>query len=224
MRRDRRRYKNVLGESGPRHLFPNLDGGPNATGAPPVTFPGGMGDTGELVARARRGETTAFETLVRRHYRGAYAVALALTGNGMDAEDVVQDAFVRALEKLDDCREPSRFSGWLLQIVRNRAHNVRDYQRLREGTPLDEISATGAERSDREAEQRELRDRLERALATLTDAQREIVLLHDLEGWKHREIAAQLGISEVMSRQHLFVARKALRERLGADAPEEHVK
>ncbi|MCH7729611.1 MAG: sigma-70 family RNA polymerase sigma factor, partial [Planctomycetes bacterium] len=71
------------------------------------------------VARARRGDASAFEALVRRHYRVAYAVALALLSNNMDAEDVCQDAFLKALERLDDCREPDKFASWLLRIVRN---------------------------------------------------------------------------------------------------------
>lgn len=182
-----------------------------------------MADTRELVARAHRGETAAFEALIRRHYRAAYAVALALVGNAMDAEDVCQDAYIQALDRLDHLRQPERFGAWLLQIVRNRAHNVRDYQRVRSGIPLDEVAAPSAHRVDRDAERGELRDRLETALATLNLQQREVVLLHDLEGWKHREIAHALGISEVMSRQQLFVARKALRAQLGRRTLKEYV-
>ncbi len=173
-----------------------------------------MADVRELVVRARRGDTAAFEGLVRRFYRAAYATALGVFNNPMDAEDACQDAFIRALERLDDC-QPDRFGGWLLQIVRNRARNLRDYERVRDGPDLEVVAAASRERTDDASERSDLRARLETALETLTDAQREVVLLHDLEGWKHREIAEALGISEVMARQHLFVARRALRERLG---------
>ena len=167
------------------------------------------------VERARRGDASAFEALVRRYYRAAYAVALALLSNSMDAEDVCQDAFLKALERLDDCREPDKFASWLLRIVRNRAHNFRAYRRVRDTESLELARAAGREDSARDAERADLRKRLEDALGQLSEIQRRAVLLHDLEGLKHREIAAHLAISEGMSRQHLFNARRTLREILG---------
>lgn len=175
-----------------------------------------------LVRRARRGDPTAFEALVRSHFRAAYAVALAIVSSPMDAEDVCQDAFLRALERLDDCRRPERFVGWLLQIVRNRARNYRSYRQLRSTLPLEDITTAGTIDTTTRAERAELRRILEEALADLSETQREVVLLHDLEGWKHREIAEMLGVSEVMSRQHLFSARRTLRERIGVQVFEEH--
>ena len=170
-----------------------------------------------LVERARRGDEAAFEMLVRRHYRAAYAVALALLGNQLDAEDVCQEGFI-----LDDC-EPARFAAWLSRIVRNRAHNYRDYQRVRTAVQLDDTSAASSENSARHVERSELREVLEAALRELTDMQREVVLLHDLEGWKHRAIAEMLGISGGACRQHLFHARRALRDRLGDRVLKEYI-
>ena len=175
-----------------------------------------------LVERARRGNSAAFEALVRRHYRAAYAVALAILGNGMDAEDVCQDTFVKVLDKLDDCRQAEKFVAWLLQIVRNHARNYRDYRRVRTAQPLDTISVASSLKSDRDAERAELRGVLEEALDELSEVQREVVLLHDLEGWKHREIGETLGLSEGAARQHLFAARRKLRELLGPEALKEH--
>jgi RNA polymerase sigma-70 factor, ECF subfamily len=174
-----------------------------------------------LVASARRGDPAAFDTLVRRHYRAAYAVALAVLGRQTDAEDVCQDSWVRALERLEDCREPDRFTYWLLQIVRNRARNYLDYRRVRAAEPLEPDTAAGADDPRKELDSARLRARLGESLAALPEVQREIVLLHDLEGWSHREIAGNLEISEVMSRQHLFQARRRLRGLLGASALEE---
>ena len=174
-----------------------------------------------LVGRARRGDSAAFEALVRRHYRSAYAVALAILENGMDAEDVCQDAFVKALDRLEDCRQPEKFVAWLLQIVRNRARNFRDYRRVRMAQPLDTLNVASSLSPDRDAERSELREKLEEALGQLSEVQREVVLLHDLEGWKHREIGETLGVSEGAARQHLFAARKKLRVVLGADAVKE---
>ena len=175
-----------------------------------------------LVERARRGDAGAFEALVRRHYRAAFAVALALLGNAMDAEDVSQDAFIRALERLDEIRRPERFAAWLLQIVRNRARNYHNYRRVRSAASLEEAQAQSDEDTADAAERSELRRELESALSELGKTQREVVLLHDMESWKHREIAEALEISEGMSRQHLMVARRALRERLGVEFLKEH--
>ena len=175
-----------------------------------------------LVRKARRGDAVAFEGLVRRHYRAAYSVALAILGSAMDAEDVCQEAFVRALERLEDCRNPGRFIAWLMQIVRNRARNYIDYRRVRETVDLDKVAASGGDRADKGVEQAELRDTLQEALSELTELQRQVVLLHDLEGWKHREIAESLDVSEVASRQHLLNARRKLRELLGQELLEEY--
>lgn len=175
-----------------------------------------------LVARARLGHAAAFDALVRRHYRVAYAVALAILGNGMDAEDVCQETFVKALDKLDDCRQPEKFVAWLLQIVRNRARNFFDYRRVRMAQPLDTTAVASSLSPARDAERSELHEVLEEALAELSEVQREVVLLHDLEGWKHREIGETLGLSEGAARQHLFAARRKLRELLGAGALKEH--
>ena len=177
----------------------------------------------QLVERVRRGDAAGFDALVRRHYRAAYVVALSLLGDQMDAEDVCQDGFIKALERIDDCGKPARFASWLLQIVRNRAHNFRDYRRVRTGVPLEVTDRAGRADSAREVEQNELRDRLQDALGDLSEVQRQVVSLHDLEGWRHHDIAESLGLSEGMSRQHLFTARKGLREKLGAKVLKEYL-
>jgi RNA polymerase sigma-70 factor (ECF subfamily) len=171
----------------------------------------------QLIERARRGEGDAFDALVRRHMRAAYAVALAHTGERDDAEDVCQDAFVTVLERLDEVRRPEAFIGWLLQIVRNRAHNLRRHQKVRRAQPLDEATGAAAKGKGPAAhtENEELRAHLIGALERLPPLQREVVLLYDLEGWSHREIAAAVGTSEGAARVHLHHARRALRALLG---------
>ena len=174
-----------------------------------------------LVLRARQGDAAAFETLVRRHLKSCFAVALARVGQPADAEDVVQDSFITALQKLDECRSPERFGAWLTEIVRNRAHNYRRYRAVRDTFPLDEALSVGAGNDPlRDTENGELRERLLVALQTLTELQREVILLFDLEGWRHREIAEKLGISEGSARVHLSNARQALRSQLGTYSPE----
>ncbi len=161
----------------------------------------------------------AFETLLRRHFRGAFLVAMAQLGETSDAEDACQDAFVRCWERIHECREPTRFAAWLLRSVRNAAHNHREYLDLRAGVALGvQHAAPAASTPDRELDRRELADALWQALLRLNARQREVVLLHDLEGWRHAEIALKLDISEMMSRRHLSDARKILRELLHGTA------
>lgn len=170
-----------------------------------------------LVGRARTGDRAAFERLVRRHLRVAHAVARKHSAEEADADDVVQDAFLRALERLEDCRNPERFRAWLLTIVRNRAHNLREREAVRAAEPLDDLRpVAGSEDTSLWAESSELRDELERAVAELTELQRSVFLAHDMEGLDHGEVAERFGISRASSRFNLHVARKALRERLPA--------
>jgi RNA polymerase sigma-70 factor (ECF subfamily) len=169
----------------------------------------------ELVALVLANDTAAFEVLMRRYFRTAFLVAFAQLGNREDAEDVCQDAFVRVWERLQECRDPKRVSHWIMTIVRNTAHNRREYRQRRATNALEGASDIAApSRSDRDAEHNELRARLTTALLTLPPVQREVVLLHDYEGWKHADVAARLDLSELMSRRHLSDARKRLRELL----------
>jgi RNA polymerase sigma-70 factor (ECF subfamily) len=171
----------------------------------------------ELVAGVRRGSREAAERLAARHLRGCRAVALAIVGEIAGAEDACQDGFVYAIERIDDCRDPDRFGAWLRQIVRNRARNhVRDERRDRM-VALDQVAEPVAESSPaRDAERADIRDRLLAALRTLPEDRREVVLLHDLEGWTHREIAERMDLPAGTVRSHLHFARKALRALLGA--------
>jgi len=168
----------------------------------------------DLVPRARRGERAAREVLVRGYLRPAYAVALGIVRQPADAEDIAQESLMIALERLDQCREPERFPAWLLQSVRHRAlkHLARASNHLRLVGGIDAPAAP-----DGEPGLPFERSRLLDALGELNQAQREVVLLHDLDEWTHAEIAGALGISETMSRQHLFVARRAMRRKLGTE-------
>lgn len=171
-----------------------------------------MKDDATLVGRVVDGDRAAFETLVRRYTRPAFAVAIGIVKEPADAEDVVQDAFIRALERIEDCRNPARFGSWFLQIVRNRAHSVRRYLGVRQAAPLDAIPlASDGPGPHTETVLSRLREDLAAAIADLTDVQQDVVILHDLEGWKHREIGEQLDLPEGTVRAHLHHARKALR-------------
>ncbi|HWB41962.1 MAG TPA: RNA polymerase sigma factor [Gemmatimonadales bacterium] len=169
----------------------------------------------ELVHSVRQGDRRAAGRLLERYLRACRAVALAVTGVEADADDVCQEALVVAVERIDDCRDPSRFGNWLFQIVRNRARNLVRSPAVRRTVPLDDLAPAPGLSPAAEMERTELRERLLDALAEIPEAHREVVLLHDLEGWKHREIGERLGLPEGTVRSHLHHARRRLRQILG---------
>jgi RNA polymerase sigma-70 factor (ECF subfamily) len=189
---------------------------------PPATSPAFTEPTdARLIAEAAGGDRSSFEILVRRHYRAAYAVALARSGNRADAEDLVHDAFVRAAERLESCRQRDKFAAWLCAIVRNLAHNLRTRGSSNRTVALQSDTARSNQSPERDAQLAELRERLQIALSHLPEIQREIVLLHDVDGRTHDEIAIIVGTTSGMCRQHLFKARKQLRRLLsGLEGPE----
>lgn len=175
----------------------------------------------ELVARVRQGSRDAAGRLAERHLRACRAVALAITGSLDSAEDVCQDGFVYAMAHIDACREPARFGAWLRQIVRSHARNhLRDHPAGRRQPLEDVANRASADAPDRHAEHALLRDRLVAALATLSEQRREVVLLHDLEGWTHQEIAERMRLPPGTVRSHLHYARGALRRLLASLEPE----
>jgi RNA polymerase sigma-70 factor, ECF subfamily len=171
----------------------------------------------ELVGRARGGDGQAFEVLVRRHLGAALAVALAILPDRDAAQDVAQDAFVTALERLEELTRGEAFKGWVLRIVRNRA---LDRKRSTTRFPQVDIGVVDpphqGDSPERETARSELRDRLSAALTTLPEREREVLLLHDLEGWKHREIGEKMGMLEGTVRHVLFRARRMMRAELGS--------
>jgi RNA polymerase sigma-70 factor (ECF subfamily) len=158
--------------------------------------------------------------LVKRHIRSAHAVAFAVLGESADADDAVQDGFLSALQHLDSCAPAEKFRAWLLTIVRNRAFDLKRRGRVRAVEMLEEGTAQTHEPSPLEmAERSELNERLSAAIGTLTDTQREVLMMHDVEGWKHADIAGLLGLAESTVRVHLLHARRKLRVQLLAVAP-----
>ncbi len=170
----------------------------------------------ELVDGARRGDGPAREELVRRYLRRAFGVALAVLHDVADAEDVAQEAVWTALSRLHECRIPSRFGAWLLRGAHNRALNQLA-QRTCRALLLGELQGDGADGMIESA--LPLGKSILDALEELPPIRRAIVLLHDIEEWTHAEIAAALQISVVTSRQHLFQARRALRDLIGDGEP-----
>lgn len=188
-----------------------------------------MAEDAALVVRVRRGDADAFNHLARKHLKSVHAAALAITGETSDAEDVAQDAFVIALERLDDCEPAEKFRPWLLTITRNRALDLLRRNRVRRYEPLDgdegvndRVSASSDPSPLKHTELADARAHLEAAIATLTPVRREVLLLYDLEGWSHAEIAEHLQLAVPTVRSHLFLARRDLRARLSPELHTEH--
>lgn len=167
----------------------------------------------QLLQAAGAGDREAFAQIVREHFRVAYATAFAITQNPADAEDIVQDAFVRCWQRLGQCREPAAFGGWLRSIVRSVAFNHQERERVRATQPL-EAAVSSTDSAEHHLTRSILRDRLLQGMEGLTPTQREVLLLYDLEGFRHAEIAGLLGVSELMSRRHLSNARRRMRRLL----------
>ena len=151
--------------------------------------------------------------------RSAYVVALSVTRRHEDAEDAAQESFLVSLQRIEECRDPDRFAGWLMTIVRNRARNLVRREVLRGTDPVPEMARSRTPTPDLDMEAAELERDLVEALGELTEIQRQIVLMHDLEGWKHKDIADRLELPSGTVRSHLHFARKALRSALTALLP-----
>ena len=171
-----------------------------------------------LVARAQDGYDEAFELLVQRHRVRAFRLALRLTGNRAEAEDVAQDAFVQAWRSLHRFRGESAFTTWLYRIVTNVGLNR--VQRRRE-TPVD-VAAMDLppviDGPDRVIEANEALERLASAVTALPFDQRAPLVLHALEGCSYEEVADILKITVPAVKGRLHRARRALASSLRADS------
>lgn len=173
-------------------------------------------DDNALVRAAAGGDVKAFEKLYRLHSRRVYGVVWHLCGGHVArAEDLVQDAFVRAWQALPGFRFQSAFSTWLHRLAVNTA--LMELRSRSGGQDLETDDAALAWQPSVDSAGQRTREQidLQRAVATLPERARAVLVLHDVEGWKHEEIAAELGIAVGSSKAHLHRARNLLRERLG---------
>jgi RNA polymerase sigma-70 factor (ECF subfamily) len=172
----------------------------------------------ELVARARDGDSAAFEELVRATYADTYTLARRLTGNEEDASDVVQESYLRAYRGLKRFRGDAQFSTWMYRITANCAsthlgrRSKHRHEELLDSDPVvdERPSSDPALQSEATA----LRVRLTAALEILPPKLRQVVVLRDIYDLPHEAIAAELGISETAAKVRLHRARKKLREDL----------
>lgn len=176
-------------------------------------------DDRDLVGAAARGETAAFETLYRRHAGRVHGVIARLVGHhGARAEDLTQEAFVRAWQALPAFRFESAFSTWLHRLAVNTALMELRSRRSKPQEDGDEDAFELVGSADSAGHVTALSMDLERAVASLPPRARAVLVLYDVEGWKHEEIAAELGMAVGSSKAQLHRARGLLRERLGGQA------
>lgn len=176
-------------------------------------------DERALVGSAVRGNVRAFEALYRRHASRVHGVIVRLVGgHGARAEDLTQEAFVRAWQALPTFRFESAFSTWLHRLAVNTA--LMELRSRRSRPPMDDgddvFELIGS--ADSAGHVTALSMDLERAVASLPPRARAVLVLFDVEGWKHEEIATELGMAVGSSKAQLHRARGLLRARLGDPA------
>jgi RNA polymerase sigma-70 factor (ECF subfamily) len=185
---------------------------------------------GQLLEALRRHDSTAAERLVARYGARAYRLAMGITRNAADAEEVVQDAFWSVIRKIDTFRGDAAFGSWLYRIVANAAfQKVRRSLHRRTEISLDEVLPTfhedsaappliddWSERLDDPAILSDLRSALSAAIEELSPEYQTVVILHDVEGLPMADVATSVGITLANAKTRLHRARLFLRKRLAA--------
>jgi RNA polymerase sigma-70 factor, ECF subfamily len=176
----------------------------------------------ELLVSARRGDADAFDELARAHVDRLFAVALRIVGDRAEAEDVVQEALLRAWRSIGRFRGRSAFFTWLYRITANEARrSLKMGERRPETVDLGDEQLRRSSSPDdgpaRRAESREFRAALNLALLALPLQYRAAVILRDIEGLSTREAADAVGIGEAALKSRLHEARRKIRAALGDD-------
>jgi RNA polymerase sigma-70 factor (ECF subfamily) len=179
------------------------------TATAPASDPG----TADLVRRAQAGDQAAFAGLYRAHVGRVYALCLRLEAEVTRAEELTQDVFVRAWERLATFRGESAFGTWLHRLAVNVVLGDRRAAWRRERRVLTTDDAALLDHASAAPSAGAGLD-LEQAIAALPPGARAVFVLHEIEGYRHDEIAAMTGIAEGTSKTQLFRARRLLREAL----------
>jgi RNA polymerase sigma-70 factor, ECF subfamily len=175
----------------------------------------------EAIEKAKNGDVRGYETLYHQHKRQIYSLCLRCTGNVFDAEDLTQEVFLQVYRKISTFRGDAKFGSWLHRVGLNLV--LMDARRRH----LDQVSLSSFPKRTEGSVAPELpvrecvvslpleRVALGRAISTLSRARRDVVLLHDVKGYTHREVAECLGCAVGTSQSQLYKAHLALRDMLG---------
>jgi RNA polymerase sigma-70 factor, ECF subfamily len=181
---------------------------------------------GPLVERVKAGDHAAFTELVRRYEGKVYQLALRLTGNEMDAMDVIQDVFLSVYQKIHTFRGAAAFSSWLYRITANAAFAKLNQRRRAASVSIDDVLPVVEEQSaevstewslkpDAVLSNKEARGALEKAIDSLPDDFRTVVILRDVQNMSNQDVADSLNISVPAVKSRLHRARLILRKKLG---------
>lgn len=179
-----------------------------------------------LVELVKAGDHAAFTELVRRYEGKVYQLALRLTGNDMDAMDVIQDVFLSVYQKIHTFRGHAAFSSWLYRITANAAFAKLNQRKRAAAISLDDVLPAVEEKAtegpsewfqkpDTALFNKETRDALETAINNLPDDFRTVVILRDVQNLSNQEVADVLSLSIPAVKSRLHRARLALRRKLG---------
>jgi len=179
----------------------------------------------ELVARAQKGDTEAFDELVRKHTPKLYGLIYHMTSNHEDTNDLLQDVFSKAYRSLPRFQGKSAFYTWIYSIATNMTLNFLKKRNRRRAMSLDDVDSgiqndkdfieiTSKSDPIREANINELQKRLNESLLKLSEDHRAVVVMYDIQGMPHKEISKVLGVSEGTIRSRLFYAHKQLQNHL----------
>lgn len=181
-------------------------------------------DDDRLVGAAQAGDVRAFEALLLRHEAKVLRVLRFLGVPSEDREDVAQEVFIRVFKHLGGVDRSRPFAAWIYRVTVNAAHDHRARAARREGgespwsDEADRAAAPG-ENPEESAREKGLRDRLEAALTLLSERERVVFILKELEGLDTRSIAGALGVTQITVRRHLGLARGHLKTLLGKKDP-----
>ena len=169
----------------------------------------------QAIAAVKGGDPTAYDYLVRKYMKRVASVAWGIVRNAADAEDIAQEAFVKAFQSMERFQSDQPFGPWIFRIVTNLSLDV-----VKHRTKFRHEELSGAEPAARRdsatlpAATSEIARRIDRAIESLPEMQRLVARLFLVEEFEHPEIASMTGLSEGTVRSHLSLARKKLREQL----------
>ena len=175
-----------------------------------VPFPSNAAEV-DLVTRCQAGDQGAFETLYRQHAARIYTLACRMGGSAEDGEDLLQEIFLQAYRKIGTFKGDASIGTWLYRLALNHCLDYVRSRRARMNTITDTLDADASMEPLARRETPIARLDLERAIERLPDGCREAFLLHDVEGFDHKEVGAMLGIAEGTSKSQVFKARTKLR-------------
>jgi RNA polymerase sigma-70 factor (ECF subfamily) len=169
----------------------------------------------DLIRRGREGDDQALEAIYKQFNRPLFNLVYRYTYNSEVAEDLLQDIFIKVFSHLHDIRNEETFVGWIYRIAINTCYSYlrRKKSRLQRTIPLNEVEGR-IEGKTNESGDEVMKKSLDDAIQNLPDKMKSIFLLHDVQGFKHKEIARMVGCSMGTSKSQLFKARMKIREQL----------